>query len=80
MPSKAEDKLLAYVRAHVAPKTSRVTVATPLFERHVVDSMNVLKLVGYVERALGRRLRTPELIMSNFRTVRTIAHTFLDER
>lgn len=79
MPRDAEQELLDFVRAHVVPKRRRVAADTPLFERRLVDSMNILKLVGYVERELGRQLRTRELVMSNFRTVRTIARTFLDD-
>lgn len=40
--------------------------------------MNILYLIGYVEKALGRRLTDDEIVMSNFRTVRVIAHTFLN--
>lgn len=39
--------------------------------------MNILYLIGYVEKALGRRLNDDEIVMSNFRTVRVIANTFL---
>ena len=39
--------------------------------------MNILYLIGYVEKAIGRRLTDDEIVMSNFRTVRVIANTFL---
>ena len=38
--------------------------------------MNVLRLIAYVERAIGRRLRTNELVMANFRSVQAVADRF----
>jgi acyl carrier protein len=79
MPRSSEDELLQYVRRELAPRR-RIGLETPLFERGRIDSMNVLRLIAYVERALGRRLRSRELVMANFRTVRAISVRFLGRR
>jgi len=55
----------------------RVDADTLLFETKLIDSINILYLIGYVEKALGRRLTDAEIVMSNFRSVRVIANTFL---
>lgn len=52
---------------------------TELFARKVIDSMNVLRFIGYVEKKLGRRLTDDELVMENFRSVRVICERFLKE-
>jgi acyl carrier protein len=73
-----DEQLLDFVRRRLLKqKGVRVDADTPLFERKLVDSINILYLIGYVEKALGRRLTDDEIVMSNFRSVRVIANTFL---
>jgi acyl carrier protein len=78
MPDPECERLIDFVRKRLV-KNRRLTVEgqTPLFEKRLIDSINILYLIGYVEKALGRRLRDDELVMSNFRTAETIASTFL---
>lgn len=72
------ETLLDFVRRRLLKqKGVRVDADTPLFESRLIDSMNILYLIGYVEKAIGRRLTDDEIVMSNFRTVRVIANTFL---
>lgn len=72
------ERLLDFVRRRLLKqKGVRVDADTPLFESRLIDSMNILYLIGYVEKAIGRRLTDDEIVMSNFRTVRVIANTFL---
>jgi acyl carrier protein len=78
MDSDAETALLRYVRQSLVRGRKTITADTALFERKFVDSINILKLIGYIERVRGRRLRADDLVMSNFRSVRTIARRFLD--
>ena len=75
MRKASEEALLAFVRRELAPRR-RIAVDTPLFERGRIDSMNVLRLIAYIERAIGRRLRTNELVMANFRSVQAVADRF----
>ena len=78
MPDPDSERLLDFVRRRLLKqKTVLVDPDTPLFERKLIDSINILYLIGYVEKALGRRLTDDEIVMSNFRSVRVIASTFL---
>jgi acyl carrier protein len=78
VPDPISERLLDFVRRRLLKqKGVRVDADTPLFESRLIDSMNILYLIGYVEKALGRRLNDDEIVMSNFRTVRVIANTFL---
>jgi acyl carrier protein len=56
-----------------------IEVETPLFEDRLIDSMNILKLIGYIENKLGRRLDEKDIVMPNFRTVRTMVEAFFCE-
>lgn len=78
MPDPNGERLLDFVRRRLLKQRGvRVDADTPLFETRLIDSINILYLIGYVEKALGRRLTDDEIVMSNFRTVRVIANTFL---
>jgi acyl carrier protein len=79
VPDPISQRLLDFVRRRLLKqKGVRVDADTPLFESRLIDSINILYLIGYVEKALGRRLTDDEIVMSNFRTVRVIANTFLN--
>ena len=78
MSDPGDERLLDFVRRRLLKQQGvRVDADTPLFERKLIDSINILYLIGYVEKALGRRLTDDEIVMSNFRSVRVIANTFL---
>jgi acyl carrier protein len=78
VPDPNSERLLDFVRRRLLKhKEVRVDADTPLFESRLIDSINILYLIGYVEKGLGRRLADDEIVMSNFRTVRVIANTFL---
>ena len=57
-------------------KRRSLDAGTPLFASKLIDSINILYLIGYVEKRLGRRLNDRELVMSNFRTVDAITNAF----
>ena len=78
MSDPGDERLLDFVRRRLLKQQGvQVDADTPLFERKLIDSINILYLIGYVEKALGRRLTDDEIVMSNFRSVRVIANTFL---
>jgi len=78
VPDPHGERLLEFVRRRLLKRKGvRVDADTPLFESKLIDSINILYLIGYVEKALGRRLTDDEIVMSNFRSVRVIANTFL---
>jgi acyl carrier protein len=47
-----------------------------LFAERIIDSINILALMGFVEGKLGRRLRDDELVMPRFASVDAIVRTF----
>ena len=49
---------------------------TPLFGRGLIDSMRVLDVIAWTERAIGRTVPDRMIRMDHFRTVRTIAAAF----
>lgn len=74
-----EDALLEFVRTRVLDEPAPVVgPETELFAEQVIDSINVLRFIGYVEKRLGRRLTDSELVMENFRSVRVICERLLD--
>jgi acyl carrier protein len=80
MRRPSEEALLDFVRRRMLKSRSEtVGPETKLFAERVIDSMNVLGLIGYVEQKLGRRLATDELVMANFASVRTICERFLGD-
>jgi len=72
-----QEQLLEFVRSVLLEdKEVRVTADTLLFKEQLLDSMNILHLIGYVEKSLNRRLGDEEIVMSNFQSVRAIADAF----
>ncbi len=61
----------------VAPAGVEIDADTPLFERGLVDSLGILRLLAWTERAIGRRIPDREIRMDRFGSVRAIADNFL---
>lgn len=80
MTRAGEEALLAFVRTRmIEDADAAVGPETELFRERILDSMNVLRFIGWVEKRLGRPLTDDELVMENFRSVRTICDRFLPE-
>ena len=47
-----------------------------LFETGRIDSLKILQLIAFVERWTGTPIAEPDIVMANFRTIRTIADRF----
>lgn len=77
MTDRERDLIRFIERRVLKNRGPRIRATTPLFRHRLVDSMNVLYLIGYVEHALGRQLRDQEIVMSNFDSVRAIVKAFL---
>ena len=71
--------LLAWVRQRLAPDGTTIGPDTALFEEGRIDSIRILELIAWVERALGRTIPDRLIRMDNFATVRRIADTFAGE-
>jgi len=52
---------------------------TPLFQERWLDSIRILELIAWTEQAIGRAIPDELIRMDHFRSVATIARTFLGE-
>jgi acyl carrier protein len=50
---------------------------TPLFADGRIDSLNILRLIAFVEARRGRSIPDREIVMDRFRTPRAIVESFL---
>jgi acyl carrier protein len=75
--SDARDKLLNFINGELlTDPTRRAAPDTPLFEDGWIDSLQILKLIAYVELMIGRNIPDDEIVMKNFRTVTVIVQRF----
>ncbi|MDQ3856010.1 MAG: acyl carrier protein [Chloroflexota bacterium] len=79
MSDGQERELIEFIVARAGEGAPEITPDTQLFREKVLDSMNILDLIGYVEVHLGRRLSDDELVMSSFESVRAITRAFFVE-
>jgi acyl carrier protein len=50
--------------------------STPLFDSGLIDSLAIMRLIAFVERATGRAIPPRLVVMKHFRTVDAICNTF----
>ena len=55
-----------------------IELDTPLFNDGLIDSLKILQLIAFIEVKTGRAIPDREVVMENFRTVRTIDQRFLN--
>lgn len=68
--------LLAWLNARFAPRGPAIEAHTPLFAGGVLNSMRILDLIAWTERATGRRVPDAEIRTDNFGTAARITETF----
>lgn len=66
-----------WLNRRVAPEGVTVDADTRLFDAGVVDSLGILRLIAWTERAIGRRIPDREVRMDRFASVRVIADNFV---
>ena len=71
------EELLAWINARLVPAGPAVTAATPLFESGLIDSVRILHLIAWTERALSLRIPDEQIRMERFRSVARIAEAFV---
>jgi 2-hydroxymuconate-semialdehyde hydrolase len=77
--SRHVDALIEFVNRDLLEGRSRaVDGETPLFEDGLIDSLNILRLIAFVETRRGREVPDREIVMSRFRNLKTIAESFLE--
>lgn len=75
-----EKKLVTFIKdSLLQDKSIAVASDTLLFKQKILDSMNILDLIGYIEHRLNRRLKDQEIVMSNFQSVEAISSAFFNE-
>ena len=72
-------ELLAFIQSIRKDGGPPVDPQTLLFKQRVLDSLNVLSLIGYVEQHLGRPLEDREVNMQNFESASKIVATFFGD-
>jgi acyl carrier protein len=72
-------EMVRWLNARVAPAGVTIDADTPLFVRGLMDSIRVLELIAYTERAIGSTIPDSRMRMDNFHTVARIADVFLEE-
>ena len=68
--------MVAWLNRRFAPPGVTITATTPLFDDHLIDSVRILDLIAWAERAIDRRIPDEQILMNNFRTVERIAERF----
>jgi acyl carrier protein len=72
------DDLLRFMQSITKNETVVIGPDTLVFREKILDSMNILSLIGYVEERLGRRLEDEEVTMQNFESAGRIFASFLE--
>jgi acyl carrier protein len=68
-------ELAAWIGRRFAPD-ARVGVHTRVFARGYVSSVQVLELIAWVERRIGRQVDDADIRLDNFRTPAHVARRF----
>ena len=69
-----------WINRTLAPPGVTVDADTPLFANGLINSIRVLKLIAWTERALGIRIPDSQIRMDYFRTVQRIADRFVVQK
>jgi len=72
------DSLSRWIRLRLAPPGVEIGPDTELFSGGLIDSMRILQLIAWTERAIGRPIPDDEIRMDNFQTPRRIAEVFVE--
>jgi acyl carrier protein len=77
-----EDKVRGFILEEFSFDGAGTTLTEdfPLLERHVIDSLGLFHLVGYLENEFGVEILDEELVPDNFGTVRDIARLVQTKR
>lgn len=69
-------EMTAWLNALLAPQGTNVDAQTPLFEGGLINSIRVLEVIAWVERASGAQIPDRQIRMDNFSTIEHIARVF----
>jgi acyl carrier protein len=69
-------ELLAWLNQRFAPDGPPIEADTPLFAGGLLDSLRILELIAWTERAIGRQIPDSAIRTDNFATPARIAELF----
>ncbi|MFN2566168.1 MAG: hypothetical protein ABR499_14320 [Gemmatimonadaceae bacterium] len=72
-------EMLEWINARLAPPGFRVEATTQLFADRIINSIKILELIAWTERAIGRPVPDAQIRLDNFRSVERIAEVFVLE-
>ena len=76
-----QNQLLKFIKTTlIKDRSVKLAPATLLFEDGLIDSMNILYLIGFLEKNLGRRLTNAEIQMDHVKSVNAIIESFFHDQ
>jgi acyl carrier protein len=69
-------ELLVWLNERFAPAGPVIVATTPLFVGGLIDSLRILELIAWTERAIGREIADGEIRTDNFANAARIVDTF----
>lgn len=72
-------EMLDWLNRRLAPPGVVIAAETPLFRTGIINSIRILELIAWTERATGRTIPDREIRMDNFQSVGRIADVFVEE-
>lgn len=73
------DALVDWLNRRVAPPGILLSPDTPLFEGGLINSLRILEVIAWTERALGRRIPDRSIRMDSFASASRIGQAFFEE-
>ena len=77
--TRFREEMLAWLNVRLAPPGVTITADTQLFASGAIDSIKVLDLIAFTERAIGRTVPDRAIRLDNFHSVARIASVFVRE-
>jgi len=74
-----EHELVAWLNQRFAPDGPRIHAETLLFTSGLLDSLRILELIAWTERAIGREIADRAIRTDNFASAARIAALFATE-
>ncbi len=72
-------EMVAWLNRKFAPEGTVILSRTPLFADGLINSMRILEIIAWVERAVGYPIGDTQIRTDNFYSVQRIADVFLKE-
>ncbi len=71
--------LITWLNRRFAKPGMRIEPASALFADRLIDSIRILELIAWTERALGRQIADVDIRMDNFASAERIVEVFFAE-